>query len=63
MQVNCIHITATGFQQHCEFCNEAWDEDVKIWNSYTSLIHATEPYLPTITEFFPVMPTFEITHH
>ena len=29
-KVNCIHITAMGFQYHGEFRNEAWDEDVKI---------------------------------
>ena len=58
-----IYITATGFQQHCQFRNDAWDEDVKIWDSYTSLTHAIEPYLLTITEFCSVMTSFEIIHH
>ena len=61
-KVNCIHITAMGFQYHGEFRNEAWDEDVKIQDSYTSLTHAIEPYLLTITAFFSVMATFEIIH-
>ena len=52
-------MTATGFQQHCEFRNEAWDEGVKIWNSYTGFTQAIEAYLLTITEIFSVMTTFE----
>ena len=52
-----------GVQQHCEFRNEAWDKNMKIWNSYTGLTHAIEPYLLTITEIFSVMTTFEIIYH
>ena len=48
-------ITATGFEEHCEFRKRA--------TSYTSLIHTIEAYLLTITELFSVMSTFEIFHH
>ena len=45
------------------FGNEASCEDLKIFDSYTSLIYAIEAYFLTIIELFSVMDTFEIFHH
>ena len=44
------------------FENEASGEDLRIFDSYTSLIHAIEAYLLTITGLFSIMSTFEIFH-
>ena len=45
------------------FGNEASGEELKDFDSYTSLTHAIEAYLLTITELFLVISTFEIFHH
>ena len=62
IRLRWILITATIFEKHCEIWNKSWVEELKLFDSYMSLIHAINTYLPPLLCFSSVMATFEIFH-
>ena len=55
-----MHITGTALNSIVSFGNEAWSEDLIIFDSCTSPTEAIEAYLRPLPSFSSVMASFEI---